>query len=173
MSKRLALGLAALLVIPLLLAACDTSSSDAGEEYIEAVMTGDEAKALELACAGFEDETQLLLAHYADQNLHHDSLDLKYDIGKAGNTSALIVTGSYNYGDEELPRELVLSEKRNSRIILDMEKTGDDWCVAEGSVFEGVASLDATVAAGDAEDATEGADEPAEEDTEAEASDAD
>jgi predicted small secreted protein len=138
MSKRFGLVLAALLVIPLLLTACDTSSRDAGEKYVEAVIKGDEAEAAKYACESFTDQTQTLLAYYKNQAVIADSLDLKYDIGKAGNTSEVIVTGAYKYGDPEMPREQELTEKLKTRIILDMEKKGDEWCVSDGSVFEGV-----------------------------------
>lgn len=150
--------LAALLVIPLLLTACDTASRDAGEKYVQAVMTGDEAEAAKYACDNFAEQTQTLLAFYKNQGIHTDSLDLKYDIGKAGNTSEIIVTGSYQYGDPEAPREWELTEKLKHRIILDMTKRGSDWCVSDGSVFEGI---DLTAAPADAGAATTGEETPA------------
>jgi len=137
MSKKFALLLVALLVVPALLVACSTESRDAGEDYINALLKGDEEKALELACDSYQEQTQTLLAWYAEQDVHEKSIDLKFDVGKAGNEKEIIATGSYEYGDPDMPREWVLSEKKNTRIVLDMEKDGDDWCVTDESVFEG------------------------------------
>ncbi len=137
MSKKFALLLVALLVVSALLVACSTKSRDAGEDYVNALLKGDDQKALGLACASFQDQTQVLLDWYREQNVHQKSIDLKFDIGKANNQKEIIATGSYDYGDPDLPRQWVLSEKKNTRIVLDMAKVNGDWCVTDKSVFEG------------------------------------
>jgi hypothetical protein len=135
MRKRLALVLVALLVTPLLLTACSTASRNTAEDYMNALLKGDDAKALDLACDSFKAGTQTLLAWYKQQQVDEKSVDLQFDIGKGGNTSEIIVTGSYNYGDPKFLQEYVLEEQFNTRIVLWMEKTGGKWCVSNKSKF--------------------------------------
>lgn len=135
MTKRLALILVALLIIPLLLTACSNASRNTARDYMNALLKGDDAKALGLACDSFKTGTQTLLAWYKQQQIDAKSVDLQFDIGKGNNTKEIIVTGSYQYGDPSFQREYILREKDNTRVVLWMEKTGGKWCVTDKSEF--------------------------------------
>lgn len=135
MVKRFGWVMVVLITASLMLTACGTESRDAGEDYVNALLKGDNEKALGLACESFKAGTETLLAAYAAQGIDEDSIDLKLDIGKGGNQKEIIVTGSYEYGDETRPLEYELSEKLDSRIVLDMEEQDGDWCVTEDSEF--------------------------------------
>jgi len=164
MTKRLALVLVALLITSLLLTACSNASRNAAKDYMNALLKGDDAKALGLACDSFNAKTQTLLAWYKQQLIDEKSVDLQYDIGKGGNTKEIIVTGSYMYGDPSFQREYVVREKDNTRIVLWMEKTGGKWCVTDKSEFG--AEIDAALAGAPAEQpATQPTQEPTAEPT--------
>jgi hypothetical protein len=135
MRKRLALALVALLVTPLLLTACSTASRDTARDYVNALLKGDDAKALGLACDSFQAGTQTLLAWYKQQRIDEKSVDLQFDIGQGGNTKEIIVTGSYMYGDPKFLQEYALKENDSTRIVLAMQKTGGKWCVTDKSKF--------------------------------------
>ncbi len=135
MSKRFGLVLAALLVVSALLAACSTESRDAAEDYMKALLRGDQAKAQELACESFKDQTAALGEAYAALGILKDKIDLKFDVGKGQNREEIIVTGAYKYGDSTDPKEFELTEKNKSRVVLWMKKSGGKWCVSEKSVF--------------------------------------
>jgi len=137
MTKKFALVLVALLVVPLVIAACGTESRDAAEDYVIAAIKGEDDKALGLACDSFKEGTQTLLAYYKEQDIHPKTIDLKFDIGKGNNQKEIIVTGSYKYWAADMPREFELTEKNKSRIVLDMKKVSGDWCATENSEFEG------------------------------------
>lgn len=138
MTKRFALVLVALLVVPMLLTACGSESRDTAEDYINALLKGDVQKAQDLACESFKDETAALAGLYAAQAIDKDSLDLKFDVGKGQNQEEIIVTGSYNYGPADNLKEYVLSERNLTRIVLWMEESDGEWCVTDRSVFEGM-----------------------------------
>jgi hypothetical protein len=135
MSKRFGLVLAALLVVSALLAACSSESRDTAEDYMKALLRGDQAKAQELACESFKDQTAALGEAYAAQGVLKDKIDLKFDVGKGQNREEIIVTGAYKYGDTNDPMEFELTEKNNSRVVLWMKKSGSKWCVSEESEF--------------------------------------
>jgi hypothetical protein len=168
MAKRFVLVLVVL--VALLLTACSSESKDTAKDYMEAVLKGNQDKALELACESFQDQTESLLAYYpaAYPFLDTDSIDLKYDVGKGNNQKEIIVTGSFKYGadknaanySQEDQKEFELIEKDQTRIVLWMAKVGDDWCVSDKSEFGGV-----EFAAGEASE--EPAAEPTAEATEA------
>jgi hypothetical protein len=149
MRKRFGLILVALLIVPALLTACSSESSDAAEDYIEAVLKNDEGKALELACDSFEEQTRALMAYYASTYTNIHNIDLKYDMGKGNNQEEIIVTGSFAYGAEDDDKEFEITQKLNSLIILDMQEVDGDWCVTEDSVFEGT-PLDTEMSEGEA-----------------------
>jgi hypothetical protein len=146
MSKKFALIVVVLMVVPLLLTACSTKSRDDAEKYMNALLKGENEKALGLACESFKPQTEALLAYYKAQNIDAKSLDLKFDIGKGGNNKEIIVTGSYKYyGDQTIVAlEQELTEKNESRIVLQMKKDGDNWCVSDKSKFG--TELDALIA---------------------------
>ncbi|MBN1680830.1 MAG: hypothetical protein JW966_11105 [Anaerolineae bacterium] len=142
MAKRFGLVLAALLVVSSLLAACGTETRDTGKDYMKAVLDGNGEKAEGLACDDFKDTTRALAEAYAALDIN--DVDLKYDIGKGSNEKEVIVTGSYKIGkgndadeielastvrivDEESGEE---TEERDTRIVLWLDKDGDDWCVS-------------------------------------------
>jgi hypothetical protein len=164
MRKRLALALVALLVTPLLLTACSTASRDTAKDYLNALLKGDDEKALGLACDSFKAGTQSLLAWYKQQGVDEKSVDLQFDIGKGGNSKEIIVTGSYQYGDPNFLREYDLKEKDDTRIVLLMQKTGGKWCVTDKSKFGG--EIDAVLAGAPAEQsATQPTEQPTAEPT--------
>lgn len=154
MSKRFTLVMVVLLVMPALLTACSTESRDTAEDYVKAVMKGDADEAKNLACDSFQEGTEALLAFYAGLEIDEDSLDLKFDPGKGNNQKEVIVTGSFEYGEDgdefelagtvrvrDLPRTVMVREaedeeeeedgtrKVDTRLVLEMEED-DDWCVA-------------------------------------------
>ncbi len=158
MSKKLALILVALLVLSSVLTACSSDSVDQAKDYVEAVLKGDGETAQKVACDGYQDETKALAEGYAALAEAHEAiqnLDLKYDIGKGNNQKEVIVTGSYDVvelndqgkaiADSEVEYVLAAStiDKRDldkdgddtdrisTRIVLDMKKSGDKWCVAK------------------------------------------
>lgn len=163
MSKRFGLVLMVMLIAPVLLAACGAESKDTAEEYMNAVLKGDEDKALELACESFKDETQALIAYFGQEFPFFDekSIDLKYDVGKGNNAKEIIVTGSFKYGvDKDDPklksdpqREYVISERDGTRIVLWMEEKNGDWCVTDASEFGGIELAAAPGEAGPEEEA--------------------
>jgi hypothetical protein len=153
MRTRLALILVALLVTPLLVTACSTASRNTAEDYMNALLKGDDAKALDLACDSFKAGTQTLLAWYKQQQVDEKSIDLQFDIGKGSNTSEIIVTGSYMYGDPKFLQEYAIEEQYNTRVVLWMEKTGGKWCVTNKSRFG--TEIDAALASAAAAQPTE------------------
>lgn len=141
MSKKFALLMLVLLTLSLVLTACSTESRDAGKDYMEAVIHGEQEKAEALACSDF-DGTADLLAWYASLNIVDDSADLQVDMAKGNNQKELHVTGSFECGrgvefDCGKDNEFVLSEKNDSLITLKMKKEDGDWCVSADSVFNG------------------------------------
>lgn len=141
MRKKLALLLLVLLALSMALTACSTESPDAGKDYMEAVMTGDADKAEELACEGF-DGTAELIEWYESLEIVEDSVDLQVDMAMGNNQEELLVTGSFECGrgvefDCGRDNEFVLSEKRRSLIVLEMEEHDGDWCVSADSEFDG------------------------------------
>lgn len=140
MKKSLGFGLLALLVFPLLLVACSSETSDVAEDYVEALLQGDADAAQQVACDSFQDRTGELAAYFGQYDIH--DTDLKYDIGKGNREEEVIVTGSFTYGPEDAAREVELQERDDSRIVLWLEKEGDDWCVgSETEVGEGLMAL--------------------------------
>ncbi len=160
MSKRIAVLLVVLMAASVLLSACSTDSRDTADDYVNSLLKAaseeskvDETtrelkfrdKALELACDSFKDQTTWIIAWFATQYpfIREDSLDLKFDIGKAGNQNEIIVTGSLKYGvdpddpktRDRDPEELVFSDKKDTRIVLDMRKQNGKWCVTDKSSF--------------------------------------
>ncbi len=164
MSKRYGLLLAVLLLTALVLSACGSDSTEAAKGYMDALLKGEVETAQKYACDSFQEGTAALAAMstaLAEENRQIRDIDLKYDIGKGNNAKEVIVTGSYNVvqlteagtvvADSEVEYELAASardkrdvdgdgnteEKINTRIVLTMEKDGDEWCVAnlEGGYF--------------------------------------
>jgi len=165
MSKKFALIVVVLMVVPLLLTACSTKSRDDAEKYMKALLKGEDQKALDLACDSYKPQTEALLAFYKAQNIDVKNLDLKFDIGKGGNNKEIIVTGSYKYYGSQtvVALEQELTEKNDTRIVLQMKKDGDNWCVSDKSKFG--AELDAAIAAPAAEPTAEPTVEPTAEPT--------
>ena len=157
MSKRFGL-LAALLAVALLLTACGSDSTDTAHDYMEAVLKGNVEAAQKLACDSFKEGTVALAAisaSLADESRGVRNIDLKYDMGKGNNPKEVIVTGSYDIvrltdtgaviAGSALQYELAAvvrdrhdvdgdgdyENRINTRIVLTMEKDGDDWCVAD------------------------------------------
>jgi hypothetical protein len=171
MSKRFGFAMVVMLVVPLLLTACGAETTDTAEDYMNAVLKGNEEKALELACESFKDETSALVAYFGEGFAFFDekSIDLKYDVGKGNNSKEVIVTGSFEYGiDKDDPttrndtaREYVISEGEGTRIVLWMEEQDGDWCVTDASEFGGIEL--AAAPAGEAETDEEPAPEAGEE----------
>ncbi|HEX3050800.1 MAG TPA: hypothetical protein VHP83_09120 [Aggregatilineaceae bacterium] len=154
MSKRFGLVLIVLLVAPMLLTACGSDSEKAAEDYMEAVLKGEVDKAKEKACADFQDQTEKYTAAYQalTPDIHTKSLDLKFDVGKGQNNEEIIVTGSYEYGDKDNPKEYELvnsyrldddeqvalgvdSDHIETRVVLMMKEEDGDWCVSSDSKF--------------------------------------
>jgi len=154
MSKRFGLVLIVLLVAPMLLTACGSDSEKAAEDYMKAVLKGEVDKAKEKACADFQDDTEKYTAAYQaiTPNIHKDSLDLKFDVGKGQNNEEIIVTGSYEYGDKDNPKEYELvnsyrltddeqkalgidEDHIETRVVLMMKEEDGDWCVSSESKF--------------------------------------
>lgn len=131
MSKKFALILVVLLIVPLLLSACSTKSRDNARDYMNAVLKGDDQKAQKLACTSYQSQTTALLAWYKSQKVDTNNIDLKFDIGKGNNQNEIIVTGSYKYGEKDLLREWELSENKDTRIVLWMKKESGNWCVSD------------------------------------------
>lgn len=164
MSKRYGVLLAVLLITALTLSACGSDSTGAARDYMQAVLKGETETAQKYACEAFQEGTASLAAKsaaLAEENRMIRNIDLKYDIGKGNNAREVIVTGSYDIvelnqagqmiPDSQVQYELAASvrdkrdidgdgdteEKVNTRIVLTMEKDGDEWCVAglEGGYF--------------------------------------
>jgi hypothetical protein len=164
MSKRYGLLLAVLLLTALTLSACGSDSTETAKDYMDALLKGEVETAQKYACESFQEGTANLAAMsaaLAEQNRQIRNIDLKYDIGKGNNAKEVIVTGSYDVvqltaagtmiADSEVEYELAASvrdkrdvdgdgdveEKINTRIVLTMDKDGDEWCVAglEGGYF--------------------------------------
>jgi hypothetical protein len=159
MTKRFGFFLAVLLVVTALLAACASESRDSAEDYMEAVIKGENDKAKELSCTEFEDETDQILQWYATQKVDPKKIDLQYDIAKGNNEKEIIVTGSYKFGEDpddlkefevtasirasELPNFVELTEEAeeergndekfmaDAHILIFMKKVDGDWCVED------------------------------------------
>jgi hypothetical protein len=140
--KRLALVWVALLIMPMLVAACSSKSRDTAEDYVKAVLKGDTEKAQALACDSYKEQTKAMAEAYA--NVDVQKIDLVYDIGKGGNQKEIIVTGAYTIGTGDDAKEVELgasvrvgdtNDKIDTRIVLDMKKQGGDWCATDKSVF--------------------------------------
>lgn len=138
MKKSFGLMVLALLVVPLL-AACSSESADVSESFMEALLKGDADAAQQYACESFQEGAARLAAYFARQNVR--DWDLKYDIGKGNRQEEIIVTGAFQYGPEDAPRELKLQERSKTRIVLWLEQRGDDWCVTDRSEFGEVVAL--------------------------------
>lgn len=140
MKKSFGFGLLALLVFPLLLVACSGESTDVAENYVEALLQGDADAAQQVACESFQDRTGELAAYFGRYDIRE--WELKYDIGKGNREEEVIVTGSFTYGSEDSPREIELQERDDTRIVIWLEKEGDDWCVGnETEVGAGLMAL--------------------------------
>ncbi|MBP8974645.1 MAG: hypothetical protein KBH93_12280 [Anaerolineae bacterium] len=156
MSKRFGL-LAALLAVSLLLTACGSDSMETAKDYIEAVLKGDAEAAQKVACDSYQEDTAALaaeIAALAEESRGVHSIDLKYDLGKGNNAKEVIITGSYDIvqlsatgsviagSAQEYELAAAARDKHdvdgdgdyenrvNTRIVLTMEKDGDEWCVA-------------------------------------------
>jgi hypothetical protein len=170
MSKRLGFVLVVMLIVPLLLSACGAESKDTAEDYMNAILKGDEDKALELACESFKDETSALVAFFGGgfPFFDEESIDLKYDVGKGNNANEIIVTGAFNYGIDpddpttrnDPPREYIISGGEGTLIILWLDEDDGDWCVNDSTEFGGI-ELAAAPADGAADEAAEDAGEEA------------
>ena len=120
MNKRFALFLVAMLVFAALLSACSADSKDAGKDYMEAVLKGEDAKALDLACESF-DGTQTLLDFFRkDAKVIPGTVDLQVDMAKTNNQEKLRVTGSVECAKDATfdcgkNNEFVFSEKKGTR----------------------------------------------------------
>lgn len=169
MSKKFALIVVVLMVVPLLVTACSTESRDEAEKYMKALLKSEDQKALDLACDSFKPQTEALLAMYKAQKVDVKSLDLKFDIGKGGNSKEIIITGSYKYyGDQDVVAlEQELTEKNKTLIVLQMKEEGGNWCVSDKSEFgeEIDALLEGTAAEPAEEPAAEATEEPTAEPT--------
>ena len=157
MSKRFGL-LAALVAVSLLLTACGSDSTESAKKYMEGVLTGDANAAQQYTCDSFQEGTAALVAvsaTLAEELRAVRNIDLKYDLGKGNNAKEVIVTGSYDIVRlseagtvvTDSAQQYVLAasvrdrhdvdgdgdyeEMINTRIVLAMEKDGDDWCVAD------------------------------------------
>lgn len=153
MSKRLGFILVTLLIVPMLLTACDSKSPEKAEDYLNAVLKGDVPAAQALACdEEFAAKTEALSNAYSNRFdgmvIDKDTVDLKFDIGKGMNNKEIIVTGSFLYvlaqeNEQEVAEEVdtaieikyELSGEEETRIVLIMEQDGDDWCVTGESEF--------------------------------------
>jgi hypothetical protein len=182
MLKKIALVLAALLVLPALLTACSSDSADTAKDYVEAILNGNVEGAQKAACDSNQDATAALVelnAGLVGEGRAIRNIDLKYDIGKGGNQEEVLVTGAYDLveiseqgkvvADSEDEYELAAStrdkydldgdgddeEKINTRIVIEMKEQGGDWCVVslQGGYFSPEVESD------------EAAEEPAEEAT--------
>jgi hypothetical protein len=176
MKKSFEFVLLTLLVVPLLLTGCSGETPDVAEDYVEALLQGDAEAAQQVACEAFQSRTGELAALFGQQDLRN--FDLKYDVGKGGREEEVIVTGSFDYGPEDSPRQVKLQERDDTRIVVWLEKSGDDWCVADTTeVGEGLLTVfgsESTAAVTDeapADDAAE-TEEATEEETEEAAEDA-
>jgi hypothetical protein len=169
MSKRLGLALVALLIVPMLLAACGSESRDVAEDFVDAVLTGDVETAQSLACDSFKDRAAALAQEYGTLNVH--DRDLKYDIGKGNNQNEIIVTGSYKIGPEDKADEIELAhvvrgadgESVDTRIVLWLTEDGDEWCINDDTQFGGADSavpMDEAESQGALEPELEGEPEP-------------
>jgi hypothetical protein len=135
MTKRFGFILVALMILSALLAACGSKSNDAAKDYFKAVLKGDLNKAQDNACDSFQDDTATLVAAFAALDIQN--IDVQFDEGKGGNQEEVIVTGSFDVGSGDDADEIELAqtyrdndgEDYNTRVVLDMKKDGDDWCV--------------------------------------------
>jgi len=140
MKRSFGIGLLALLVFPLLLVGCSGETSDVAEDYVEALLQGNADAAQQVACESFQDRTGELAAYFGQYDIRE--WELKYDIGKGNREEEVIVTGSFTYGPEDAPREVELQERDDTRIVVWLEKEGDEWCVGdETEVGEGLMAL--------------------------------
>ena len=170
MKKSFGFVLLALLVVPLLLTGCSGETPDVAEDYVEALLQGDAEAAQQAACEEFQSRTDELAALFGQQDIRN--FDLKYDVGKGGREEEVIVTGSFDYGPEDSPRQVKLQERDHTRIIVWLEKSGHDWCVAETTeVGEGLLTVFGGEGTAVVEDEAP-ADDAAEEDAEEAAEDA-
>jgi len=164
MLKKFAIVLVALLVLPTVLTACSSDSADTAKDYVEAILNGNTDDAQKLACDSYQDATAALVEtnnSLVGENAAIRNVDLKYDIGKAGNDEEVIVTGAYDVvelneqgravADSEDEYELAAStrdkrdlnrngddmDKINTRLVLEMREQDGDWCVldAKGGYF--------------------------------------
>jgi hypothetical protein len=131
----------------MLLTACGSDTKKVAEDYMVAVLKGDNKKAQDNACEDFKDQTDAIIAAYQEMtpDIHKDSIDLKFDIGKGNNQEEVIVTGAYDYGDKDNPHEYEFAnsirkdknsdEMVETRVVLWMKKDGDKWCVSAKSEF--------------------------------------
>jgi len=140
MKKSFSLVLLALLIVPLLLMGCSSEPPEEAKDYVEALLGGDAEAAQKLACDSFQDRTAELAAYFGQRQVR--DWDLKFDIGKGGRQEEVIVTGSFTYGTEDVAREIKLQEKDNTRIVVWMTETGDEWCVNDTTrIGEGLLAL--------------------------------
>ena len=140
MKKSFGFVLLALLVVPLLLTGCAGDTPEVAENYVEALLQGRQDDAEQFACESFQGRTGELAAYFGQEDVR--DLDLKYDIGKGGREEEVIVTGSFDYGPEDMAREVKLQERDRTRIILWLDEVGDDWCVNDTTtVGEGLLTL--------------------------------
>lgn len=162
--KKVAFILVLLLVVPTLLSACGAESSESARDYMDAVLSGKVEDAQKYACDDFEDATAELIASLPrlGENNAVRNVDLKFDVGKGNDQEKITVTGSYDIvvlnasgkvvadSNEEYELASSVRDKRDidndendgenidTRIILKMDKDGDDWCVEslEGGFWE-------------------------------------
>ena len=146
MMKRFGLVVVALLIMPMVLTACASDSRDAAKDYMEAVLKGNVDEAQKLACESYQDQTAALAQVYGPLGI--TDIDLKYDIGKGNNQEEVIVTGAYTIGEGDDADEVELAssvreageeEARDTRIVLDLKKDGDDWCVESADLKDNMA----------------------------------
>jgi predicted small secreted protein len=149
MNKRFALIMVMLMITAALLSACSSDSKNAGKDYIEAVIKGEQAAAEAFACDSFNGTPELVAFFRDDVKARPDTVDLKVDLGKANNQKELRITGSVDCERTataencSTKNQYVFSEKKGTLIILEMKKQDGDWCVTGESVFEGT-PLDTT-----------------------------
>ena len=140
MKRSFGFVLLALLVFPLLLMGCSGDSPETAEDYVEALLQGDADAAQQVACESFQDRTGELAAYFGQQDIRN--LDLKFDIGKGNREEEVIVTGSFDMGPASALQEVKLQEREDTRIIILLEKDGDEWCVADTTeVGDGLLAL--------------------------------
>ncbi len=127
MKKSLGFLSFALLVVPLLLMGCSSEPPEEAKDFVEALLGGNAGAAQQIACESFKGRTGELAAYFGQNNVR--DWDLKYDVGKGGRQEETIVTGAFTYGPEDIGRQIKLQEKDKTRIVIWMDKQGDNWCV--------------------------------------------